>query len=582
MDRAGAQEILMPVLQPAELWKESGRWEVMGPLMMKLQDRNKRDFVLGPTHEEVITDLIRNEISSYKSLPLNLYQIQTKFRDEIRPRFGLMRGREFVMKDAYSFHTSQESLDEEFLNMRDAYSRIFSRCGLKFRPVEADSGAIGGSGSQEFHVLAESGEDEIIYCDSCEYAANVETATSKVEPAPVEELKAAELIDTPNVSKIDDIVNYLNIPYRKAAELIDTPNVSKIDDIVNYLNIPYSKTVKAMMYRDMGTDQVYMVLMRGDYEVNETKLRNVINAVDVTLLTDEELVKHGLIKGFIGPYGIELKDIKIIADEEVTKINNHTAGGNRLDTHYINVNYGRDYTADIVADVKTVKPGETCPRCGGKLHSARGIEVGHIFKLGTKYSQALNATYLDDKGESKVMIMGCYGIGVSRTLASAIEQNNDEKLGTKYSQALNATYLDDKGESKVMIMGCYGIGVSRTLASAIEQNNDEFGIIWPSALAPYVVDVIPANIKNEDQVKVAEEIYNALLADGIDSMIDDRDERPGFKFKDADLIGFPFKVVSGKKAGEGIVELKIRRTGETLEVSKDEVVAKVRELMKQY
>lgn len=509
MDRAGAQEILMPVLQPAELWKESGRWEVMGPLMMKLQDRNKRDFVLGPTHEEVITDLIRNEISSYKSLPLNLYQIQTKFRDEIRPRFGLMRGREFVMKDAYSFHTSQESLDEEFLNMRDAYSRIFSRCGLKFRPVEADSGAIGGSGSQEFHVLAESGEDEIIYCDSCEYAANVETATSKVEPAPVEELKAAELIDT--------------------------PNVSKIDDIVNYLNIPYSKTVKAMMYRDMGTDQVYMILMRGDYEVNETKLRNVINAVDVTLLTDEELVKHGLIKGFIGPYGIELKDIKIIADEEVTKINNHTAGGNRLDTHYINVNYGRDYTADIVADVKTVKPGETCPRCGGKLHSARGIEVGHIFKLGTKYSQALNATY-----------------------------------------------LDDKGESKVMIMGCYGIGVSRTLASAIEQNNDEFGIIWPSALAPYVVDVIPANIKNEDQVKVAEEIYNALLTDGIDSMIDDRDERPGFKFKDADLIGFPFKVVSGKKAGEGIVELKIRRTGETLEVSKDEVVAKVRELMKQY
>ena len=509
MDRAGAQEILMPVLQPAELWKESGRWEVMGPLMMKLQDRNKRDFVLGPTHEEVITDLIRNEISSYKSLPLNLYQIQTKFRDEIRPRFGLMRGREFVMKDAYSFHTSQESLDEEFLNMRDAYSRIFSRCGLKFRPVEADSGAIGGSGSQEFHVLAESGEDEIIYCDSCEYAANVETATSKVEPAPVEELKAAELIDT--------------------------PNVSKIDDIVNYLNIPYSKTVKAMMYRDMGTDQVYMVLIRGDYEVNETKLRNVINAVDVTLLTDEELVKHGLIKGFIGPYGIELKDIKIIADEEVTKINNHTAGGNKLDTHYINVNYGKDYTADIVADVKTVKPGETCPRCGGKLHSARGIEVGHIFKLGTKYSQALNATY-----------------------------------------------LDDKGESKVMIMGCYGIGVSRTLASAIEQNNDEFGIIWPSALAPYVVDVIPANIKNEDQVKVAEEIYNALLADGIDSMIDDRDERPGFKFKDADLIGFPFKVVSGKKAGEGIVELKIRRTGETLEVSKDEVVAKVRELMKQY
>ena len=509
MDRAGSQEILMPVLQPAELWKESGRWDVMGPLMMKLQDRNKRDFVLGPTHEEVVTDLIRNDISSYKALSLSLYQIQTKFRDEIRPRFGLMRGREFVMKDAYSFHATAESLDEEFLNMRDTYSRIFSRCGLKFRPVEADSGAIGGSGSQEFHVLADSGEDEIIYCDSCSYAANVETAVSRVEASPVEELKNAELIDT--------------------------PNVSKIDDIVQFLNIPYSKTVKAMMYRDMGNDQVYMVLMRGDYEVNETKLKNIVNAVEVALLTDEELEKHGLIKGFIGPYGIELGDIKVIADTAVTEINNHTAGGNKMDTHYINVNYGRDYKADIVADIKTVKVGETCERCGGKLHSARGIEVGHIFKLGDKYSKALNATF-----------------------------------------------LDDKGESKVMLMGCYGIGVSRTLASAIEQNNDEFGIIWPTALAPYIVDVIPANVKNEEQVKVAEEIYEALLNDGIDSMIDDRDERPGFKFKDADLIGFPFKVVSGKRAGEGIVELKIRRTGETLEISKDDVVSTVRELMKKY
>lgn len=509
MDRAGSQEILMPVLQPAELWKESGRWDVMGPLMMKLQDRNKRDFVLGPTHEEVVTDLIRNDISSYKALPLSLYQIQTKFRDEIRPRFGLMRGREFVMKDAYSFHATAESLDEEFLNMRDTYSRIFSRCGLKFRPVEADSGAIGGSGSQEFHVLADSGEDEIIYCDSCSYAANVETAVSRVEASPVEELKNAELIDT--------------------------PNVSKIDDIVQFLNIPYSKTVKAMMYRDMGNDQVYMVLMRGDYEVNETKLKNIVNAVEVALLTDEELEKHGLIKGFIGPYGIELGDIKVIADTAVAEINNHTAGGNKMDTHYINVNYGRDYKADIVADIKTVKVGETCERCGGKLHSARGIEVGHIFKLGDKYSKALNATF-----------------------------------------------LDDKGESKVMLMGCYGIGVSRTLASAIEQNNDEFGIIWPTALAPYIVDVIPANMKNEAQVKVAEEIYEALLNDGIDSMIDDRDERPGFKFKDADLIGFPFKVVSGKRAEEGIVEFKIRKTGETLEISKDDVVSTVRELMKKY
>ena len=509
MDRAGAQEIFMPVLQPAELWKESGRWEVMGPLMMKLQDRAKRDFVLGPTHEEVVTDVIRNDVASYKQLPLNLYQIQTKFRDEIRPRFGLMRGREFIMKDAYSFHATRESLDEEFDNMEATYKRIFSSCGLKFRPVEADSGAIGGSGSKEFHVLADSGEDEIIYCESCDYAANVETAVSKVFHAEKEELKAVELVDT--------------------------PNVSKIEDVVEYLKVPVERTVKAMMYRDMGTDQVYMVLIRGDYEVNETKLKNAVDAIEVELLTDEQLEKLGLVKGFIGPFGIDLGDIKVVADDTVLEITNHTAGGNKIDTHYINVNYGRDYKADIIKDVKTVKPGHVCEKCGGTLASARGIEVGHIFKLGTKYSEKLEATF-----------------------------------------------IDEKGVTHSIIMGCYGIGVSRTLASAIEQNNDEFGIVWPSAIAPYVVDVIPANMKDAGQVALAEELYNSLLDEGIDTMLDDRDERPGLKFKDADLIGFPFKVICGKKAAEGIVELKIRKTGETFEISKDEVISKVRELMKQY
>ena len=509
MDRAGAQEIFMPVLQPAELWKESGRYEVMGPLMMKLQDRAKRDFVLGPTHEEVVTDLIRNDISSYKQLPINLYQIQTKFRDEIRPRFGLMRGREFIMKDGYSFHSSRESLDEEFDNMEATYKRIFSSCGLKFRPVEADSGAIGGNGSKEFHVLADSGEDEIIYCEDCDYAANVETATSKVFFIEKEELVAPELVDT--------------------------PNVSKIEDVVEYLKVPVEKTVKAMMYKDLGTDQVYMVLIRGDYEVNETKLVNAVGAIEVALLTDEELENLNLVKGFIGPFGIDLKDIKIVADDTILELTNHTAGGNKKDTHYVNVNYDRDYKADIIADVKTVRPGHVCAKCGGKLASARGIEVGHIFKLGTKYSKALNATY-----------------------------------------------IDEKGETFPIIMGCYGIGVSRTLASAIEQNNDEFGIIWPSAIAPYIVDVIPANIKAPEQLALAEDIYRELLANDIDTMIDDRDERPGFKFKDADLIGFPFKVICGKKAAENIVELKIRRTGETLEVTRDEVVNKIKELMKLY
>ncbi|PID67200.1 MAG: proline--tRNA ligase [Fusobacteriales bacterium] len=502
MNRAGAQEILMPVLQPAELWKESGRWDTMGAEMVRLKDRHEREFVLGPTHEEVITDIIRNDISSYKALPFNLYQIQTKFRDERRPRFGLMRGREFLMKDAYSFHTSQESLDEEFENMKNAYSKIFSRCGLKFRPVEADSGAIGGSGSQEFHVLAESGEDEIIYSDGCSYAANVETAVSKLENLPKEE--------------------------EKEIALLNTPNITSIEDLAKFLDIPKAKTVKALLYKDLGTDQIYMTLIRGDFEVNEVKLKNAINAVAVAMLEDEEIKNLGLVKGFIGAYNLENKKIKLLADPSVIELSNHISGANKFDYHYVNLNYGRDYKADIVADIRMARAGEKCAKSEGTLHSARGIECGHIFKLGKKYSEALNATYLDEKGLSQTIFMGCYGIGVSRTLAAAIEQNFDEN-----------------------------------------------GIIWPISIAPYLVDVIPPNIKNEIQIKLAEEIYNLLNENNIDAMLDDRDERAGFKFKDADLIGFPFKVVVGKKAAENIVELKIRKTGEVFEIHKDEIVEKI-------
>ena len=511
MNRAGAIELFMPVLLPAEIWQESGRWDVMGAEMIRLKDRHERDFVLGPTHEEAITDIVRNDIFSYKSLPVNLYQIQTKFRDERRPRFGLMRGREFLMKDAYSFSVDRAGLDKEFDNMQEAYSKIFTRCGLDFRIVDADSGAIGGSGSREFHVMANSGEDELIFCDHCHYGANVEKATDVITSLPKEELKEAVLVDT--------------------------PNIAKIEDVVEALNVEIERTVKAIMYKDVVNDAPYMVLIRGDIEVNEVKVKNLINTIDIAMLTDEEIAKLGLFKGFIGPYGMDLKakGITVIADPSVTEIPNHTAGGNKPDTHYLNVNYGRDYEADIVADVRRVKEGDTCSICGKPLRVARGIECGHIFKLGKKYSEAMHAVVLDENGKEVVMEMGCYGIGISRTMAAAIEQNNDEN-----------------------------------------------GIIWPTAIAPFIVDVIATNMKDEAQVKLAEELLEALESNGIETIYDDRNERAGFIFKDADLIGFPFKVVCGKKSSEGIVELKIRRTGETLEVAKENVVETVKELMKKY
>lgn len=505
MDRAGAQEVLMPVLQPAELWQESGRWHTMGPEMMRIKDRHERDFVLGPTHEEVITDIIRNDVSSYKNLPLNIYQIQTKFRDERRPRFGLMRGREFLMKDAYSFHATDESLAEEYENMRQAYTRIFERCGLEFRAVDADAGNIGGSTTHEFMVLADSGEDDIYYCNKCTYAANSEKASSRIE-----------------VLESDEDL--------KGLELVDTPNASAIEDVAEFLGVPVEKTIKAMVFKsgleEKGDHKYFMALIRGDYEVNEVKLKNVTDSpYDLELISEAEFEKLGLAKGFCGAIGELDENITVIADETIETIKNAVVGANEIDKHYINANLERDLTVHKFADIRMVKEGETCPHCDGTFEVARGIETGHIFQLGKKYADALNATF-----------------------------------------------LDQNGKTQTMTMGCYGIGVSRTVAAAIEQNNDEYGIIWPVSIAPYTVDIIPANMKNDDQVKLAEDIYRKMLGSGIEVVIDDRNERAGFKFKDADLIGFPLKVVVGKGVSEGKVEVKVRKTGESLELETDNVL----------
>ncbi|MBZ4684112.1 MAG: prolyl-tRNA synthetase [Fusobacteriales bacterium] len=452
LDNAGCQEILMPVLQPAELWQESGRWLKMGEEMMRMQDRHNRDFVLGPTHEEVITDIIRNDIKSYKDLPLNLYQIQTKFRDERRPRFGLMRGREFLMKDAYSFHTSEEDLDREYHNMYKAYERIFSRCGLNFRPVEADSGAIGGSHTHEFHVLAESGEDDILYCNKCDYAANSEKAISNI-----------------------DLTE--NTEDEKELTLVDTENRSSIEDVAKFLNVDITKTVKAMMFKSVLENETkyYMALIRGDYEVNEVKLKNAVNSpVDLELITDEEFEKLNITKGYCGALKNISEDIYVVADETIKPMKNMVIGANIKDKHYINANIERDIKIDKFYDIRMIKVGESCPHCDGTLEIARGIEVGQVFKLGTGYAEALGAKY-----------------------------------------------LDENGKLQVMTMGCYGIGVSRTMAAAIEQNYDEYGIVWPVSIAPFVVNIIPANMK-----------------------------------------------------------IKLRKTAETIEVNADEAINKVRELIK--
>lgn len=506
MDKSGAQEILMSAIQPAELWEESGRWSAYGPELWRIKDRNGRDFCLGPTHEEIFTDIVRDGVSSYRQLPLNLYQIQHKYRDEARPRFGLMRSREFIMKDAYSFDKDQEGLDKSYDDMYDAYTRIFTRCGLTFRPVEADSGAIGGNASHEFTALSEVGESDIAYCESCSMAANVEKAACRDAEPSAESEAMLELQE------------------------VHTPGTKTIEEVAGFLNIDKTKTIKALLFEkydeDGKADGYVAAFVRGDRDLNMIKLVNALNIPEHAIaFADESKLEAtiGAVGGFTGPIG--LHDCTVVVDSELVGLKNLCAGACKLDHHILNVNYGRDYEGDIVTDLKVLKEGDPCPVCGAPIKHTRGIEVGQVFKLGTKYSKAMNATYKD-------------------------ENQQDHPL----------------------VMGCYGIGVSRTLAAVIEQHHDEDGIIWPVSVAPYHAIVTLVKPKDEEQAKVAEEIYQSLLTAGVEAVIDDRDERPGVKFKDADLLGFPIRITVGKRAGEGIVEYKLRRDSEKIEISVAEAI----------
>lgn len=488
MDAKGSQELLMPIVQPAEIWQESGRWDVYGAEMFRLQDRHNRCFCLGPTHEEMVTTLIRGDVRSYRQLPLSVYQIQNKYRDERRPRFGLMRGREFIMKDAYSFDRDEAGLDKSYQDMYDAYTNIFTRCGLNFRPVEADSGAIGGSGSHEFMVIADSGEAEIVFCTSCDYAANVE----KAELFPLEAQEEAML----------------------TKEEVVTPDCKTIADVCAYLKLPVDHSVKAVAYN--SEKGLILCFVRGDHEVNEIKVINTCGVIDLEMATEEQLAAAGTVGGYMGPVGIDNKKVIVVVDATVMKMHNVCCGANKEGYHFINVNPGRDFTPTYVADIRLIQEGDPCPHCGGEVSKARGIEVGQVFKLFTKYSSALKATYLDENGKEQPMVMGCYGVGVSRTMAAAIEQNYDDN-----------------------------------------------GIIWPIEIAPYHVLVVAVNTKDEASAAKAEEIYMQLKKVGLETVIDDRNERLGVKFKDADLIGYPLRVVVGPKTlTEGKLEVKIRKTGE--------------------
>lgn len=513
MDKSGAQEILMSAIQPAELWEESGRWSAYGPELWRIKDRNGREFCLGPTHEEIFTDIVRDGVSSYRQLPLNLYQIQHKYRDEARPRFGLMRSREFIMKDAYSFDKDEAGLDESYNQMYDAYTRIFNRCGLVFRPVEADSGAIGGNASHEFTALSDVGESDIVYCESCSMAANVEKAVCR-----------------------DDKPSAESEPMLEMKE-VHTPGTKTIEEVANFLNLDKSKTIKALLfdkYDEEGAKNGYVAaFVRGDRELNIIKLVNALNVPEhaISFADEAEMgAVTGAVGGFTGPCG--LHDCTVVVDSELVGLKNLCAGACKEDHHLINVNYGRDYKADIIADLKILKEGEPCPICGAPVKHTRGIEVGQVFKLGTKYSKAMNAMYKD-------------------------ENQKDNPL----------------------VMGCYGIGVSRTLSAIIEQHHDDDGIIWPISVAPYHAIVTLVKPKDEVQSKVAEEIYQSLCNAGVETVIDDRDERPGIKFKDADLIGFPIRITVGKRAGEGIVEYKLRRDSEKQEISVAEAIKNAIELV---
>jgi len=503
MDRAGAQEVVLPIMHPAELWKESGRWDVYGKEMVKFKDRHERDYSLAPTAEEVITDLVRKEVKSYKDLPLNLYQIGRKFRDEIRPRFGLMRAREFIMKDAYSFHSTDEDAEREYWNMYETYSRIFKRMGLEFKAVEADTGEIGGSFSHEFMVIADTGEGKLVYCEKCGYAASSEKA---------EQLKPSPPSDRESLFK--------------PVEKVFTPNVKRIEEVSEFLEVPPEEILKLLIYIVDG--KPVAVALRGDREIEETKLKRALGGGEVRLATDEEIEEFtGQPKGYLSPVNLK---IPIYADYSVIPMVNFVAGAGEENYHLKNVNWGRDFNVEEFVDVSEVKGGDPCPRCGAPLTEKRGIEVGHIFKLGTKYSEAMGATFVDEKGVERPIIMGCYGIGVTRIMAAAVEQNFDEN-----------------------------------------------GIVWPKEIAPFEVIVIPVNVKKREVLDVAEEIYSKLREEGIDVIIDDRNARPGFKFKDADLIGIPYQVIVGKGAPEGIVEVKERRSGERVEVKVEDVVNYLKE-----
>jgi prolyl-tRNA synthetase len=511
MNRTGALEILMPVLSPAELWQESGRWAVYGKELMRLEDRHGRFFALGPTHEEIVTDIARGEVRSYRQLPLTLYQIQTKFRDEVRPRFGVVRAREFIMKDAYSFHQTEESLQETYAVMYEAYTRIFTRCGLRFGAVTADSGAIGGDVTHEFMVFADTGESKVFAC-KCGYAATEERAEGEIE--------AHEDGGPP-----------------LAIEKVATPGMKTVEEVTAFLGREPWKLLKTIVYNSDG--EFVAVLMRGDREINEAKLVKVLGSTTLELATPEDILKvTGGPLGFSGPVG--LKGVRMVADNSVKKMSNMVTGANEGDAHLVNVNLGRDFEVGEFRDLVQAMEGDRCVKCGEVLTAWRGIEVGQIFKLGTKYSTAMDARFLDDKGAEQPFIMGCYGIGITRTVAAAIEQNSD----------------DD-------------------------------GIFWPVSIAPFEVHLLPTNMSDSALVETAENIYRGLKESGVDVLMDDREERPGGKFKDADLIGIPIRITVGERGMKnGVVEIRLRETGETVKVEKakavERVVATIGDLKKKY
>ncbi len=503
MNRAGAQELLMPMVQPAELWQESGRWKLYGKELLRFKDRHGRDCCLGPTHEEVICDLVRREVRSYRDLPLNLYQIQAKFRDEIRPRFGLMRGREFIMKDAYSFDVDEEALDRTYSSMYQAYCRIFERCGLDFRPVEADTGSIGGHASHEFMVMADTGEDAIACCTACDYAANVELAPVVTE-YPRKEGEPGTMKE------------------------VATPGRRTVEEVTGFMGIGPDRLVKTLIF--LADRRPVAAMVRGDHELNEVKLKNLLGCEEL-VMADEETVKRvtGAPVGFAGPVGLE-DGVELVADRAVEAMTNIVCGANKAETHLSGVMFGRDCPVPRYADIRVITEEDPCPRCGAAISIRRGIEVGHIFKLGTKYSEALGVTFLDDNGRERPAIMGCYGIGIGRTVAAAIEQNHDEK-----------------------------------------------GIIFPRPIAPFDVIITVVNAKDGELVSAAESLEKELEGEGFEVLLDDRDERAGVKFKDAELIGIPVRVTVGKRLkSEGRVEVSFRRGGEVKEATLGDVASLLR------